>query len=180
MTNAIEVSDEQHGDAAAVVDLLDLTFGLSRRIKTSYRLREGSHPVPNLSLLVRETEIPLTGCISFWPLMIGATGMKALLLGPLAVHPQRQNRGIGMALMQEGLRRARVAGFGLVLLVGDEPYYNRVGFTKLIPTNLLMPGPVNPERLLYLELTPGMVAKANGLVMPPHRYVEMHGTPAKA
>ena len=41
-------------DEAAIEHLLDLGFGLSRRTKTSYRLREGSTPVSGLSLVVEE------------------------------------------------------------------------------------------------------------------------------
>ncbi len=38
---------------------------------------------------------------------------------------------------------------------------------------LLLPGPVDPKRFLYLELVPGALAEAQGLVLPPHRYAEL-------
>ena len=129
---------------------------------------------------MRDEEFPITGCISFWPLLLGATGKKALLLGPLAVHPQRQNRGIGMALMGEGLKRAAAAGHRLVLLVGDEPYYSRVGFKRLPDSKLQLPGPVKRERFLFLELASGALDGASGLVMPPRRYIELYGPTARA
>ena len=78
------------------------------------------------------------------------------------MHPDRQNIGIGRALMGEGLARARANGHELVLLVGDEPYYGRVGFKRVPDGQLDLPGPVDPDRLLYLELMPGALRKAQG------------------
>ena len=58
----------------------------------------------------------------------------------------------------------------LVLLVGDEPYYSRVGFQKVPAGRLLLPGPVDPDRLLYLELRHGALSEACGLVLSPRRF----------
>ena len=118
-------------------------------MKTSYRLREGSHPTDGLSLVMRDDGVGISGTISFWPLVIEARREVQPLLGPLAVHPERQNLGIGLALMREGLARAKALGHRLVLLVGDEPYYGRVGFRKLPRDLLLMPGPTNPDRFIW-------------------------------
>jgi predicted N-acetyltransferase YhbS len=156
-------------DLPHIEHLLDLTFGLSRRTKTSYRLREGNVSVPELSLVVRDSEVVLAGGISFWPLVIGHSYSKALLLGPLAVHPARQNLGIGRALMYQSLNRARDLGHHLVILVGDAPYYERVGF-KQVPEKLLqLPGPFEPKRLMYLELVPEALQGVSGLVLPQNR-----------
>jgi len=170
--NAHHVEDAAQADSAAVETLLDLSFGLSRRTKTSYRLREGNMAIDGLSLVVRDKDVGLSGTISFWPLKIGEAGTDALLLGPLAVHPARQNLGIGLALMQEGIARAKQLGHRLMLLVGDQPYYARVGFQKVPINQLILPGPVDPERFLYLELKDGALDEAQGLVLPPHRYKE--------
>lgn len=154
-------------DHDAVEHLLDLSFGSDRRSKTSYRLREGNVPVPGLSLVVRDAGVGLSGTISFWPLVIGEGQTPALLLGPLAVHPDRQKLGIGLLLMRQGLARAKAQGHGLVLLVGDEPYYARVGFRKLPLGLISLPGPVNPDRFLYLELRDGALRGACGLAQAP-------------
>jgi predicted N-acetyltransferase YhbS len=97
-------------DHAAIEQLLDFAFGFSRQTKTSYRLREGNTAIEGLSFVVRDEELGLAGAISFWPLKIGRSGSDALLLGPLAVHPQRQNLGIGLALMRSGLAKAQSLG----------------------------------------------------------------------
>lgn len=158
-------------DETAIEHLLDLAFGLSRRTKTSYRLREGNTASPGLSMVVREAGLGVVGTISYWPLRIGKTGAKALLLGPIAIHPDRQNRGIGMALMRTTLAKAAELGHALVILVGDAPYYARVGFMKVPDGQMLLPGPVDPKRLLFLELRAGALSAARGLVLPENRYV---------
>ncbi|MBI2718847.1 MAG: N-acetyltransferase [Rhizobiales bacterium] len=170
MTFHLLISETKPSDQPRIEHLLDKAFGLDRRTKSSYRLREGNHTVPGLSLVVRDEDVGIAGSVSFWPLAIGEAGTPALLLGPLAVHPARQRLGIGLELMREGLARARAMGHRLVILVGDEPYYGKLGFRRL-PHNLCtMPGPTNPERLLYLELEPGALAGVHGLVLPPHRH----------
>ena len=173
MTSSFSLADTEPRDHSYIEQLLDGAFGIDRRVKTSYRLREGSRAVDGLSLVIREEALGVVGTISFWPLAIGREGMPALLLGPLAVHRERQNLGVGLALMREGLARAKARGHGLVLLVGDEPYYARVGFGRVPEGRLLLPGPVDPKRLLYLELVAGALNKAHELVLPPHRFAEI-------
>lgn len=167
MCGHITCEDTTAHDHDAIEHLLDLAFGSDRRSKTSYRLREGNLAVPGLSLVTRDPGVGVSGSISFWPLAIGQERSPALLLGPLAVHPDRQGLGIGIALMREGLARARLQGHGLVLLVGDEPYYAKVGFARLPEGLIGLPGPVDPARFLYLELTPGALAGVSGLARAP-------------
>ena len=65
--------------------------------------------------------------------------------------------------MREGLARANAQGHALVLLVGDEPYYAKVGFRKLPEGLIGLPGPFDPNRFLYLELKPGALAGVSGM-----------------
>lgn len=157
------------GDDAAIETLLDEAFGLGRRVKTSYRLREGSAPVAGLSLVARCGDDRTAGAIAFWPLVIGTARAPALLLGPLAVRQRLRGAGIGQALMHFGLEKAKEEGHRLVLLVGDEPYYRRAGFKQVPPGQLNLPGPVEEDRLLYRELEPLSLEGVRGLVLPPQR-----------
>lgn len=157
-------------DEPAIEVLLDLAFGLSRRSKTSYRLREGNTAVPGLSMVVRDPYLGISGTISYWPLRIGLNGTRAILLGPIAIHPERQNQGIGMALMRTTLAKAAEQGHALVILVGDAPYYARLGFMQVPEGQLLLPGPVDPKRLMFLELRAGSLSAARGLVIGENRY----------
>jgi predicted N-acetyltransferase YhbS len=163
-------------DSAEIEALLDACFGLARRTKATYRLREGEHPVAALCHAARDPCGRLIGANSFWDLRIGEAGTPALLLGPLAVAPDLQGMGLGRALMRHGLAEARELGHTLIVLVGDEPYYARVGFRQVPPGKLLLPGPVDLARLLYLELAPGALEAASGLVLGPRRFNDLRGT----
>lgn len=174
MTSAYHSEAATAADQPAIEALLDLTFGLSRRTKTSYRLREGNTAVDGLSMVVRDPQLGLVGTISYWPLRIGEAGTEALLLGPIAIHPDRQNQGIGLGLMRSTLAKAATQGHALVILVGDAPYYARAGFMKIPDGQLLLPGPVDPKRFLFLELRAGALSAAQGLVYPANRFAERH------
>jgi predicted N-acetyltransferase YhbS len=163
------IEPQKPGDAAFIEAMLDASFGIGRRVKTSYRLREREEAAEGLSFVARDPSGLLVGAISFWHLRIGPDRAAALLLGPLAVHPDHQAQGIGLALMKQGLAVAKGQGHGLIILVGDAPYYARVGFQPVPEGQMLMPGPVDLRRLLALELKPGMLAGAHGLILPPHR-----------
>jgi predicted N-acetyltransferase YhbS len=92
------------------------------------------------------------GTVRLWNVSAGET--QALLLGPLAVHPDVRSRGIGAALMAEAIERARELGHRAILLVGDAAYYGRFGFSAAATGDLRMPGPFDQARLLGLELVP--------------------------
>lgn len=119
-------------------------------------------PVAGLSLTAW-TDDGLAGAIRFTAVSIdGKRG--ALLLGPLMVDERWAGKGCGRALIGEGFRRVREAGFALVLLVGDLPYYERFGFTRIPPGQITMPGPVDPNRLLGVEVVPGALEGFKGEV----------------
>ncbi|MFY0690605.1 MAG: N-acetyltransferase [Paracoccaceae bacterium] len=140
----VELRQENPEDWWEVEALYDLCFSPGREALSSYRLRDGRAPVADLSLVARDEEGILGGAIRFWPVCVGPA--KALLLGPVAVHPTRQGEGLGGALIRGGLARAEALGWTRVILVGDAPYYSRFGFEQLLGVE--MPPPTNPSRVL--------------------------------
>ncbi|MGH6872242.1 MAG: GNAT family N-acetyltransferase [Rhizomicrobium sp.] len=166
---AWSIRAETPDDAAAIGALLDRGFGPGRYAKSAYRLREGVHPVAALSFVAHENGT-LRGSVRFWPVAIGqdSNSANALLLGPLAVETAQRGRGIGVALMETGIAAARGAGWPAIVLVGDEPYYARVGFAKLAPGRVRFPGPVDQSRILGLSLTPGALLTLTGEIRRPH------------
>lgn len=150
-----QIRPETDDDADAVEALVRLGFGPGRFAKTAYRLREGVAPVAALGFVAVESTSELLGSVRFWPVKIGA--QDSLLLGPLAVRPDLRGQGIGIRLMQRGIEAARALGHDSVILVGDEPYYAKVGFAKVKPGQIRFPGPVDPERVLALSLKPGAI-----------------------
>lgn len=157
-----EIRPETDGEAAILSQLSAEAFGPGRFARSAYRVREGIPPVAKLSL-VGWRDGRVVGGIRFTAIRIGEEN-DALLLGPLVVDPAEAGKGFGRALVEEGLARAKQEGFALVLLVGDMPYYGRFGFAPVRPGQIAMPGPVDPARLLALELVPGALARAQGEV----------------
>jgi predicted N-acetyltransferase YhbS len=160
---AFALAEERPADAGAVERLNERAFGPGRFARSAYRLREYGAGVPGLcftasvgTLLVGSNRMSLIGC----------DGHELLLLGPLAVDPAFRSQGIGEALVQRSLVAARTAGFGLVVLVGDESYYGRMGFRIVPAGRLIMPGPVDPRRLLFCELRDAALAAVQGRLRP--------------
>ena len=160
---ALAIRPERPEDAGAIERLHERTFGPGRFARTSSRIRErvGSRPDLCFTALVGTL---LVGSVRLSDAVAGET--PVLVLGPLAVDPAFEGRGIGAALMNGTLDAARRGGHALVLLVGDPPYYARFGFAPVPAGQLLMPGPVDPARFLAVELVEGALAGARGRVIP--------------
>ncbi|EEB83514.1 GNAT family N-acetyltransferase [Roseobacter sp. GAI101] len=138
---------EDHWEVEA---LYDTCFAPGREALSSYRLRDGVPPVAGLSHVARDADGILAGAIRYWPVRIGTA--EALLLGPVAVHPTRQGEGLGGLLIEDSLVHAAPLGWARVMLVGDAPYYERFGFSLL--SDVVMPPPTNPARVLGRDLVP--------------------------
>ena len=158
---AVTILPETKDDADAVERLHERTFGPGRYTKTAYRLREQVSYRPDLSFTARIGTL-LIGSVWLSPIRIGET--KALLLGPLTVEPAFRERGVGQALIERALNEARKKGHRLVILVGDEPYYGKAGFKPVPLGRAIMPGPVDPARLLVAELSEGAFEGVSGQV----------------
>ncbi len=162
VASSFRLRDERLGDLAARDLLLDASFGLSRHEKTCERLREGRLAADGLSF-VATSAAAVIGTLRFWHVETG--DRAALMLGPLAVSPDHRSAGIGRAIIEHGLRRAKKLGHDAVILVGDAPYYERFGFSRRHTLALTLPGPVDFERFLGLELVPGALEGSKGRVV---------------
>ncbi len=153
----------QATDLPAVMQLHAAAFGPGRFARAAYRVREGT---PAISRYCRGAfrDGAMLAALRMTVIKIGSTGPH-LLLGPLAVDRHLQGQGFGKALVAEAITAARHGGMGIVLLVGDMPYYGRFGFKAVAPGQILFPGPVNPARVLALEVTSGALSTSAGLVM---------------
>tara|TARA_R110000868_G_scaffold1116_2_gene8558 strand:+ start:341 stop:844 length:504 start_codon:yes stop_codon:yes gene_type:complete len=163
-----DIEHQRPEHEADIEALLDLSFGPGRYAKTAQRLREGNTAVPELAYVAHQgegAERRLVGSLTFWPCVIG--GVDGLMLGPLAVVPAIRGQGVGINMMRRGLDDAKAMGFKLVILVGDESYYVKVGFGPVPPGRLTMPGPVDPARLLFRELDMGAFGHAHGPITKP-------------
>jgi predicted N-acetyltransferase YhbS len=159
----LTILPETANDAQAIERLLQRTFGPGRFVLSAYRLREHVDHLLDLSFTAHIGTL-LVGSVRQLPICIGET--KALLLGPLTVEPPFRERGVGLALLNRALAEAKAKGHRLVLLVGDEPYYSRVGFKRAPKGRVTMPGPVDHNRILIAELADGAFEGVSGAVRP--------------
>lgn len=160
----IHIRHERLSDIDAREALLDRAFGDTRFRKSSERLREDRLPAEGLAFIAAEAR-RVVGTARLWNIGCG-NGTPALLLGPVAVSEDCRGRGIGADLVRRAVAEARRLGHGAVVLVGDEPYYSRFGFAADKAASLWMPGPFERHRLLTLELQPGALDGARGLINP--------------
>jgi len=163
LSGEIVVAQEGPADWWEVEALFDLCFAPGRTALSSYRLRDDVDPVAGLCLTARDSDGILAGAIRHWPVAIGSA--RAVLLGPVAVHPTRQGEGVASLLIFRAITLATRAGWHRMMLVGDASYYGRYGFSKL--DDVIMPPPTNPDRVLGLPLTQAGWEGVAGLVTRP-------------
>jgi predicted N-acetyltransferase YhbS len=152
---------ERLEDLSLVDGLIERAFGPGRFVKTAERLRERNTPRRDLSL-VAWAGGEAVGCVRMWPIHIGDA--PAVLLGPFAVEDAWRSRGLGGELIAEACAAAERAGAGVVLLVGDEPYFGKFGFERVPRGRAVLPGPVDGRRLLWRALAPGALEGVEGAV----------------
>ncbi len=148
---AHDLRPETPGDSAAIEALLDKAFGPGRFAKASERVREIAPLRRDLSFCAYEAG-RLVGVARQSEVAVG--GRRMIFLGPLAVDARARRLGTGGALVEAACAAAAREGFGAVLLVGDPPYFERLGFSAQATGLITMPGPVDPRRLLLRRLDP--------------------------
>ena len=114
-------------------------------------IRASDRFVPELSLLAVSEGQSLGHVISSYVDLVPGNG-RVLQVGPLAVLPAHQRRGIGSALMRQTILLAEERGEPLLLIEGDPAYYGRFGFTRADAAGIEPP----PESLAakYFMLRP--------------------------
>ncbi|MCO5065082.1 MAG: N-acetyltransferase [Rhizobiaceae bacterium] len=177
-TIAFSILAERQDDAHAREALLDRAMGPNRKRKSSEKLRRGRKPSEGLAFVARDEAGSLVGTVRLWD--VDAGGVRALLLGPLAVDPSLKSGGIGSALMRHAIAEAARLGHRAILLVGDAPYYARFGFSAEKTGALAMPGPYERHRLLALELGEGVLDGATGVIVPVGRRLKQRKLRAAA
>ena len=174
--HAVTYAQDAAAYDAEIEDINREAFGPGRFSRAAFRIREGGPHDRSLSFVALESG-KVIGSVRQTPVAVGT--FPALLLGPLAVRPSWKKKGVGKALMRMAIEAARAAGHGLVVLVGDEPYYGPFGFRRAPAGHILMPAPVDPARLLVCEIIPPSLALAHGMVR--HADVAgISGTPLSA
>jgi predicted N-acetyltransferase YhbS len=157
----------EHADQAEVERLLDRAFGLDRFQRTAYAIRRGTEWLPALSYAAIDREGTLVATIQAWPVALTDPAGRAhpmIMVGPVAVLPERQGEGFGRALMAAQASAIDPAALLPQVLIGDAPYYGRFGFAEA-PRGWRCPGPWQPERLL-VRTDNAAVLPGEGLLGP--------------
>ena len=160
---AITYRPEQPADAPRIDALIDRAFGPGRHAKAADRLRETNTLIAALSFTAWDGET-LVGSVRLWPVTIG--GAPVVFLGPIAVEAELRKHRIGQTLVELACAAAAEAGWRAVLLVGDAPYFGRVGFDAAPAKAVRMPGPVDQRRVLLKALREGGADGLAGVVTP--------------
>ncbi|MBM3267505.1 MAG: N-acetyltransferase [Candidatus Sericytochromatia bacterium] len=131
---AVTVRAETPGDRVAIREVLQAAFGQPGEADLVDRIRQSGAFLPDLSLVADSGE-GIVGHVLFSqvPVRVRMLYVQALALAPLGVRPDVQRRGVGAALVEAGLDRARRTRFPFVVVVGDPRYYTRFGFKPARP-----------------------------------------------
>jgi predicted N-acetyltransferase YhbS len=162
--DAIDPAQVEHG--------LDLAFGPDRNGRTAYAIRLGTEWLPPLSFAALDEHGALAGTIQAWPVALVDSAGRAyplIMVGPLAILPDRQGRGFGRALMAAQAAAIETIGGQAngplpQVLIGDAPYYGRFGFVEA-PRGWTCPGPWDPARLLVRGANPAVLPR-EGMLGP--------------
>jgi putative acetyltransferase len=118
-----------------------------------------------ISLVATRGEV-VVGHILFSPVQIvgAAGGVRAAGLGPMAVLPAEQGKGVGSALVREWLDRCRQFPYDVVVVLGHEHFYPRFGFLPGSRYALRYEDQVPDDVFMALELKLGALAAGGGTV----------------
>jgi predicted N-acetyltransferase YhbS len=145
-------------DPTRIEGLLDRAFEPARHTRTAYKVRTGTEWLPGLSFAAIDANERLVGSLQTWPVALTDADGRAhplLMVGPVAVLPERQGEGFGTALMLAMLAALDPAAPLPQVMIGDEPYYSRFGFFAGPTAGWSLPGPWDPRRLLVRADNPG-------------------------
>ncbi|MDO9414833.1 GNAT family N-acetyltransferase [Pararhizobium sp.] len=146
---------------AAIDHINEEAFGPGRFARAAARIREQGTHDPMLSFICADDGETIAS-VRMTPVWAGS--VKGHLLGPLAVRPSHKNRGIGRELVRIAVEAARRHGSEAVILVGDPPYYQPLGFEKVAYAALTFPGPVDPARVLVVPMGEDVHARLKGVI----------------
>ncbi len=123
----MHVRPERDGDHAAIHAVHRAAFPSDLEARLVDALRGAGRLCVSL---VAEEGGEVVGHIAFSPVSIegGAGAVVGLGLAPVSVQPAHQGRGVGSALIRDGIERCRSLRTPFVVVLGEPRYYRRFGF----------------------------------------------------
>ena len=154
MNHSIFIRKEQEIDNTEINILYTNSFGPGRYAKSAFRYREKyDHLIDISQVLICHNK--LIGSVRFWNILVN--NKKSLLLGPIVMHRDYRGQGFGKRLLKDSILNCKNLGHNLIILVGDLSYYSKIGFKRIGQKKILFEGPVNYERVLYIEFNKSII-----------------------
>lgn len=153
-------------DPALVEELLDRAFEPGRHARTAYKVRDGMDWLPALSFAALDTREMLVGTIQCWPVALTAPDGRPhpmIMVGPVAVLPEKQGEGFGKALVTASLSGIDSRAPLPQVMIGDSEYYGEWGFVADHTSGWELPGPFEAHRLLVRCDNPAVLPEAGTL-----------------
>ncbi|HAX50133.1 MAG TPA: N-acetyltransferase [Ignavibacteria bacterium] len=168
------VRGEKAADYDTISEINRLAFGREEEANLVNAIRKTKSYEFGFSLVAVKEDIIL-GHVLFSRGFITHRGrrFKCLILGPIAVHPEHQRKGIGKALVNEGLERAKEVGFGAVIVVGDPAYYSAFGFKPAGGMRLRTTLGIPDENFMAKEISRNALRGILGTVMFPREFLAL-------
>jgi putative acetyltransferase len=156
------VRSEAQKDWSAVLQVNASAFKTPAEANLVDRLRQEAQPVVSM---VAEDGGVVVGHIMFSPVTLtGYPALKIMGLGPMAIAPGLQRKGIGSSLVRAGLEECKKLSFGAVVVLGHPEYYPRFGFVPSIRFGIRWEHQVPEEVFMMLELESGFLDGASGII----------------
>lgn len=161
----LTIRPETSSDIASITEVCDQAFGRKAEGLLVSRLRVLEEFEPALSLVADMGE-KVVGYVLLLPVWVRTerTQHLGLTLGPIAVAPAYQGKGIGGQLIHAGHQAGRVLGYRFVVLLGHPGYYPRYGYKMAVLWELTNPWGIHNEAFMAVELVEGGLTGVNGLV----------------
>lgn len=170
----VRIRAELISEYADVEWIHSLAFGGPEEAAVVAGVRQSRHFIPGLSL------VALEGAQIIGHILFSYIGLqdeknmmrKVVVLAPLAVHPDFQNRGVGKVLVEEGLRRLEAREEPLVLVRGHAAYYPRFGFVPSVRLGIKPPFAI-PEDQYMARLLSAYTPEYRGMARYPAAFAKV-------
>lgn len=156
---SIEIRAERPDDVAAIRDVNERAFGQDQEGKIIDALRAKGAA---LLSLVATLNGRVVGHIMYSPITVGGE-VTGAALGPMAVLPEHQRRGIGSKLIEAGNKKLEDASCPFVIVLGHADYYPRFGFRPAGALGIKCEWDVPADAFMLLILDQARMQGVSGL-----------------
>lgn len=166
------IRTEEPGDASGIAAVLTDAFSRKDEAELVAAIRSSDAYDPDLSLVCVENG-SIIGYILFSPVVIRAPDCDetpALALAPVAVLSTYQNKGIGTALIEEGIHRSHQKGAKIITVLGEPGYYRRFRFESAKEHEIEPPWDVPEDSFMVLGLETNILRDVHGVVQYPEPF----------